>query len=206
MNEKPTWEDMGVPLELVNSIKTLPPCYLLDSLVYQLVYRHNRKPVFSFQCMRCSAIHRPERSSEDITECEQCGNTTLRCSGTMRWSREVPSYSRKNGSGSLESLITKMYDNYDDYFVFTGRHKGSFRDWLDCGWNTHNFNLYAQFIGGEKVETTSPRLCIIKAAILCPYLWDTKFDWNGNENQDTIRPISPILHNYCHNGWIGKPE
>lgn len=181
----PTWKDMSIPGMLVYSIKTLPACYMIDSLVFQLVYRNRRRPLRTYFCNKCGHVHRPERSSEEISGCPKCESLLVHCSVQWRWSREVPSYSRKTGH-KFDNIYEAMFHNYVVYFKATPP-----PNFFDCGWGDNH--LYAQFAGGELVTGDSPRLCIAKAAILCPYLWD----------KEAADQLSPILHTYCNPIWLG---
>lgn len=186
---KPTWEDVGVPLTVVNSIKRLPACYFLDSLVYQLVYRNKRRATYIYYCDNCGKGYKPDRASEEITDCVECGCKKMRCAGTWRWGKDIPHYSRS--FYNLNYLISAMQSNYHYYHAKTIE--------LDCGWKTTK--LYCQFSDGELATSLSPRICLIKAAILSPFLWDMSFNWTEMPNCDKINTdlISPIFHNFCLN-------
>lgn len=197
MSKYPTWADVYVPQVLVNSIKTMPPCYLLDSLVHQLIYRNQRRATYIYHCGVCGYPFRPERNSEEISGCLSCNSAQVSATTQMRFSKEVLPYSKRT------RLLPDVLDNWKTRYIHYFRaHPGYI--WLDCGWE--EFNVYAQLRGGERIIDTSPRLCLIKAAILCPYLWDGEFDWNSLTKRDISKfeHLAPILNNYCHAESLGK--
>ena len=201
MTKYPSWEDVGIPLLLVNSIKTLPPCYMLDSLVHQLAFRGKRRPQYVYRCDRCGNQWRPERNSEEVTSCPKCGSYQVCCTPQLRFGKEIPSYTKR--IHHLNEVIRNVLINYVSYFKVEPPEK-----LVDVGWG--ELNVYAQFLGGERVVEISPKLCLYRAVILCPYLWDNSFDWTEDSRTDTlnVEHICPILHNFCHPQWImgGRPE
>lgn len=199
----PTWQDVAIPLTLVNSIKGLRECYALDAMVYQLVVHARRKPALSYHCLHCNFINKPDRNSEDVFDCASCGNRTFKVSAKWRWRKDIPYYCRFAPipiHQEVISFLEIMTENYTKYF------SGQPECIVDCGWDTKTTSVYAQFLGGEKVVEQSPRLCLVKAALLCPYLWDAKFDWHNDGNNNIITShLTPIFHYFCNNSWIGKP-
>lgn len=194
----PTWEDVSIPDSVVNSIKPLAGCYYLDSLLHQFVYRYKRKPQHTYACRQCGFCYKPDRSSEEIACCPICQCGRMRVTSVWRWGKEVPPYTRTNRD--LNEIIDKMSVNYISYFGTAPT------PIINCGWASDC--VYCQFKGGNLVRDYSSRLCFAKAAILCPYLWDTKFDWNLPKTMDTIsiEHFSPIANNYCHPAWLTKPR
>ena len=198
MTVHPSWADVSIPQSIVYSVNELPPCYFMDSLVHQLVYRHKRKPQFTYTCQRCGFAYRPEQSSEEIACCQRCSSMLLRVVSNWRWGKEVPCYSRKN-THKLQGIIGAMRDLYITYF---GTPAATI---INCGWEDDYG--YCQFSGGDKVYDRSVRMCIVKSAVLCPYIWDMSFDWSQPPHEDTVNTehISPILNNYCHSSLLISP-
>ena len=182
----PSWHDVAMPLTLIESVKRLPPCYFLDSLVHQLVMGNKRKPQYTYTCDTCGCSHRPEKATDEVVHCPECDGQQMRCAASWRFTKEIQPFSRSSYV-SLAKLISSMRGNFICYF-------GEMPKYMNCGWDVSG-GLYCQFQGGELVCDTTPRLCIVKAAILCPYLWNNSF----NDKTDTIHGehLAPILHNYC---------
>jgi DNA-directed RNA polymerase subunit RPC12/RpoP len=190
----PTWSDVGVPQQLVDYIKELPPGGFLDSLVHQFVYRGTRRPSYLYRCARCGYKYRPERALEEIACCPQCQNTLLTRSSRVSWFREVNYYSRSDHR--IPTIINIVYNSYRYYFG----------EWItsvveDCGWNEEDDLVHFKFFGGERFEDVSPKMCLLKAAVLCPYLWDTTFNWNVPRGDDCVHvevlgPLFSSLRNF----------
>jgi hypothetical protein len=188
MTKYPSWEDVCVPSELVYSIKTLQgPSPLLDSLIFQLVSRNIRRPNFTYHCGNCGYAWRPERTSEEVTYCLNCSSKKLHSSASLRFNKEVPRYSARN---NLSVVLSNFENSYIRYFKIAPEKL------VDCGW-TDFPNVYCQAAGGEMITDRSPRLCILKSLICCPFLWDFSFDWNEFPNFAImgVDHIGPILSN-----------
>lgn len=186
MVNHPSWEDVHVPSELIYSIKILQgPATILDTLISQLVNRNLRRPAFVYQCGHCGYSWRPARSSEEVTYCINCSSKRLQTTASLRFSKDVSRYSAR---GNLRSVLSNFEANYTRYF---GVHP---EKPIDCGWTVFP-NVYCQATGGEMIIDKSPRLCILKSLICCPFLWDFSFDWNGMPNFATLGAdhIGPIL-------------
>lgn len=200
----PSWNDVFVPIEIVNSIKTLPACFLLESLIHQLVFRKKRRPLYTYTCQYCTHKWKPERYTEEVTCCPQCNAYLITCNTKLRFSAPIPKYN------SRLSLLDEIIDQVPLLFRFYfDRDVNENEKLIDVGWE--NDKVYAQFLGGEKVYEFSPKLCLIKAIILSPYLWDNGFSWDALESTSkndkiTVEHISPFLYNYCGkmniNPWI----
>lgn len=192
------WKDVCVPSSLVNSIKALPPCVFLDTLVYQLVFRNKRRAQHHYACDVCGYHWRPQRMSEEVTYCLSCNSPRLRTTSTLRFGKEVPAYSKK--TGLFQDVLIGMKTNYLTYFGVAPT------PMVDCGWDGDK--VYAKFAGGESIIDLSPRMCLIKAVICCPFLWDRSFDWSQAKGVDKVNTdhISPILASFGNGSWLGKPE
>lgn len=188
----PSWTDVGIPLEFINMVKKLPPCHFLDILVHHLVYRKNWTIHYIYHCAQCRYIYRPEKSSEEVVQCLNCKGQQLYCVPHLQSSRMVLQYSQKT-SNRLFDIIDIMTHRFMCYFSTPPSS-------LNCGWDTEEATLYCQFPGGDIIRDISPRQCIIKAAILCPYLWNN-FNWDNDNGTESINHFSPIL-----NTLVGKMD
>jgi ribosomal protein L37AE/L43A len=201
----PTWNDVCVPADVADSIRHLPPCYLLDSLIHQLVFRKKRKPQYTYSCAVCTHKWKPERSNEEITSCPACNRYLINCAAQLRFSKQIPGYTKR--SSLLDSVVEEIPNLFNFYF---DRDLQDNERLIDVGWE-ENGMVYAQLLGGEKIRDYSPRMSLIKAIALCPYLWDNGFSWNELESESkndqiNVEHIGPFLHNYCHGPWIGRPD
>lgn len=186
MVNHPSWEDVRVPSELIYSIKILQgPAPILDTLIFQLVHRNIRRPTFVYQCGQCGFSWRPERTSEEVTYCLSCSSKRLQTTANLRFGKDIPRYSAR---GNLRNVLVSFEGNYTRYFGVRPEKP------IDCGW-TDFPNVYCQATGGEMIIDRSPRLCILKSLICCPFLWDFSFDWNEMPNSVTmgVDHIGPIL-------------
>lgn len=159
----PSWDDVGIPAFVVNCIKDMPASGTLDVLIHQMVFRHRRKPQFTYWCDGCTFRYIPQRQHEEYAACGNCGGQKLRCEATMRFPPDtVPGYSRSYTR--FNSLLRQMSDNHIITFGDPAERV------IDCGWRDEM--LYSRFEGGIEVEGDKPRLCLMKSALLVPYLWD----------------------------------
>ncbi len=170
----PDWKAVGVPEIVVNAIKAIPASFLLDTLVHQLVFHNNKKIIVSYNCEMCGFAYTPQRSNEEVSQCgnQQCQSKRVRCIQTLKFSgeRKIPYYSR--GPKFLHGTIRQMNMNFATYFK-------SYPE-RDIDWEWHSNMYHVAFAGGETAQDTLPRVSIAKAAILVPYLWDSKFDWKNS--------------------------
>lgn len=193
--DHPTWGDVKIPIVLVDFIKGTKPCYFLDSLVHQFVFRNKRKAYYTYLCSRCGYAHRPERALEEIACCPNCNSVDIHGSPQLRWSKEIPRYSRSLNYNPTSICLT-MAHNYTTHF------RRSDDSGFTCGWKYGT--PYAQFPGGDMAFDNSPRLSIIKAAVLAPYLWDMSFNWGNQDDTMNTEHLTPILH-YFSNANYFKP-
>lgn len=183
MPTTPTWKDVGIPEIVVNAIKAIPASFLFDTLVHQQVFHMHKKVVPTYNCNTCGAMYTPQRSTEEVGQCNECQGKKVRCFQTLKFSgeRKIPFYSR--GPKFLQSIIGQMNRNFSLYFkCYPDR---------DIDWEWHNNIFHVAFAGGDTAQDILPRVAIAKASILTPYLWDSKFDWKDcrfvdNANQKFI--------------------
>jgi DNA-directed RNA polymerase subunit RPC12/RpoP len=192
--EHPTWQEVGIPAILIDSIKQMKPCFLLDSLVHQIVFHNVKKLKLLYICMNCGKQYEPERNSEDISECESCGHRGICATQSLRFTKEkIPSYSRSNFC-SLFDIIRIMDENYSQYFRVNKKTS------LDWDWEGQ---YKVQFLGGDVAHATAPRVAVVKASLLCPYLWDSFYNWNTNSHRDALEQkyISQFINQWTSHCW-----
>lgn len=158
--EYPSWQDVGIPISLVKHIKDMGASQVLDALVHQVVFRNKRKTYFDYICASCGYTYKSPKTSEEINTCRKCGWHVITQLPIPRWGIDVPSYCRRF---DLLKVINMMHENHFQRF-------DTKKD-FDCGWGARM--THVTFPGGDKVILPNIRLTIIKAAILCPYLWES---------------------------------
>lgn len=200
MDIYPTWEEVGVPSLIVNSIKDASPCPLLDNLIYQLVFKNSRKPQLTFTCDNCGDQFRGKQH-DNIAECVSCGSSLIHCNANLKFGKEIPQWTNhaKHSMMKISDLLSQMNSNHL-LWMLARKKRINHPYSVNCGWK--NDIPYCQFSGGDKVEDNSPRLCVIKAAIVCPWLWDIATDWR-EEYRDKIfgDHLSPIIAQFASVGW-----
>lgn len=173
----PSWSEVNVPNDLVHSIKLSGQGYFIDSLVYQLLFFAKRKAVYGYSCGHCDFRWKPERSYEEINSCQKCHSPRIYCNSIQyRFSKQVPQYSK---ICAWEDIIAQYEINHFTHF---GAHPKE--NYIDVGWDKEGY-AYAQIEGGERVNDFSQRVCLLKAFVLCPYLWD-----------NNVIDMSAILYNF----------
>ena len=80
-----------------------------------------------------------------------------------------------------------MYNNFRHYFNCSPEKN------VDWGW--HNDAYHVAFAGGETASGETAKIAVIKASLLTPYLWDSKFDWvTGYKNDIGDHRILSVLN------------
>ena len=192
----PTWSDVGVPVVMADSIKAMKPCFLLDSLVYQVVFHNIKRMQLLYSCDVCSRTYVPERNSEEVVDCGFCGNRSIHATQSLRFDKEkIPSYSRTDYC-SLFEIIRTMDENYSRYFKLRRQ-----RNSLDWDWENRQYKI--QFLGGEAACGSTPRITVVKAALLCPYLWDSLYNWSNDTQRDKTeqKHISHFINQWTSRCW-----
>lgn len=184
-----TWNDVFVPEVLVQKIHSLGPGRIMDSLVHQIVFKKKRRPVKIYSCNKCGEIYIPNKSTEEISFCEQCSSWDMCCRVDFKFSLPVPFYSNQSKQFDLE----KIYIELQNAFIYYYKEKPTDQKFINCGWKEGI--VYCKFLGGEECTGFDPRSCMIKSAILCPYLWDFSFNWSEKKDEDIENTdhLTPIL-------------
>lgn len=184
----PGWKDVGLPPGFVAILKGLSDFHSLESLVYDRIMHHGRTLQYTYHCGVCGHVHRAKRVTDDYG---QCGNNRCR----SRAIRGVPSLkpmSRTSPPGACmtddfaQKVIEAMRVNYDLYFgqKFQPQELVQFR---------YESSFRAQFLGGEETCAGAISVCIIRAALLVPFVWDTRFDWRDHRRRVRPGPLVPTL-------------
>jgi len=196
----PTWREVGIPEQLVQTVKTLRGDQLLEQLLLEKVFHNNRRLQYVYICGVCGHIHKAEKSTEDYGCCEKCKSRAVRATQHLRgWNRSHPPGCSATDEFAKE-VLSKMQENYATYFSrliddFPPEEVVVFR------WRSRGF--IANYLSGDQAEesTTSRALC--KAALLVPFIWDGNFDWKAKKFRPKGRqgPILPTLHEWVQRGY-----
>ena len=179
-----SWKDVGVPAACVDYVKG-PLCTFefLNFLEKMLVKNVPVREPFSYSCDNCGHIYRPGKSTDNVACCVECGCYRIRGRKDVRLSKS--SQNPMLSHHSVKSIFGNMGTNYVCYHQKQPRSP-------DIGIHDQD-RFYCQFDGGEMVIESNPKISVIKAAILCPYLWDSKFDFgNGKRYLSVILSQIPV--------------
>ena len=163
----PTWKSVGVPQVVANAVAALPASFGLDSLVYQFVYHNQKRVSLTYACNNCGHVYVPQRASEEVCQCGRCHSRQVRCVQSLKFGSKVPQYSRTGQH--LRDVMRQMCDNFQGYFGFPADR--------DIDWEWHGGMYHVAFAGGDTAHDPSPRMAVVRAAVLVPYLWDSGFNW-----------------------------
>lgn len=176
--ELPTWKSVSVPANVVQHVMSMKPSFQMDCLVSQVVFHNFKKLSVTYCCDRCGFQYQPNRTTEEVCSCQGCGLKQVRCFQSLKLpqDRKIPYYSRS--SRFLTQVIAQMNKNFQIYFQAPPER--------DMDWEWHAGYFYVSFAGGGTAQDIFPKVAISKAAILTPYLWDTRFDWKEGKRCDEI--------------------
>jgi hypothetical protein len=203
----PTWRDVGIPDNLVQSIKQIKTDILLEQLIYERVLHNNRRLQYIYVCGVCGHQHKAEKSTDDYGFCgaaasdngRGCGSRAVRATQQLRgWTREHTAGCSHTDQFANE-VLGRMRQNYSRYF----------KDYMDdfpaedivlFRWRQEGY--VASFQGGESVVESSTARALCKASLLVPFLWDTRFDWKTNQMRPKgrLKPIFPCLYEWVQRG------
>lgn len=172
----PQWSDVGIPASLQDAMIQLEHGPLLTLLVEERVFHTENKTNFIYTCGACGWHHIVNRSYEAYDECQKCHAKQIKAVPFWKNSKDTVKPTHRSELVSYK-IAEQMGVNYRTYF--------NVRDSLvlELYWNQFGFN--AKFKGGTgTVVATSPYVAIAKAAILCPYLWDSSFNWKIGRKTD----------------------
>lgn len=187
----PTWRDVNVPPHVVNLIRRAKAGPALDRMVYELVYHCTRRVTYTYVCAGCRYSHTPNKITEDYPHCIRCGRKQLKCIGGWKNSADrISSYS--SNIRAANELIGQMRSNiglYTNQYTETGH--------FTCGVTASPHGFFAQFTSGTAATARSPAAAVAKAAILCPFLWDRKFNWSQEDPsyyEETALLYAPLIN------------
>lgn len=165
----PSWQEIVIPKVVVDNLRIIKPGFTFDTLLYQIVFHNSKKLFVSYNCDQCGHIHTPTKTTDEVNHCPACLTKQVRCVQSLKFNKtsKVPMYSRKENY--IEAIAGAMNLNFCNYFKQSPE--------LNLDWEWRNNQFHVAFAGGETASDISPRVAIARAALMTPYLWDTKFDW-----------------------------
>lgn len=177
MFQKVSWNDVGLSEKFVqkylrsidseNGTKFFHVSYLVHYLIF-----HNRfKSLALHTCIKCKFKQYANNEYESLPSCSRCDHKIFSVEKQIQFKCRKDYLIGKN----IRDLIIKMQNNIKSYFNVNIRDQ---KDVLRTQWNS-DLNLFeVEFVGlGEKVFDRNLNYAIIKASFLCPFLWDSKFDF-----------------------------
>lgn len=185
-----SWEGEGIPDALIKLIKASGPSYFLDVLVHHFVFRNRYRIYKTFYCSNCHYSKSVERYHDEVTYCYSCGSQLLYCTQTIDFPKKVLNYSRTN-EVSLFDIVEQMDNNF---IILLKRHLFS---QFSCGMLSDG-RTYCKFPFGMTVVDSLQRVCLLKAAILCPYLWKSMNEWCEIE-RNCNQHFSPLIRAVTQN-------
>jgi len=217
----PTWSDVNIPQSLIHDVRRLGTGIILDYLILNRIYRFQIKAQYVYTCQSCGYQKRISRNYESYLQCEQCRSGLISSLANWRMGKDrIEGWSRKTNDGLLRKTIRQMSANYTHYFRDYPPEDFLKCDWVmkkpsfdipenGVAWGQNSPDLMdlpsempsfaAKFCCGEQVVGGNQQICIYKAAVLCPFLWDDCFDWKYLSPKDSGREthIFPVLNLWC---------
>lgn len=195
----PNWRDVGVPEQLVQTIKGLRGDNLLEQLIYEKVFHNGRRLQYIYVCGVCGHQFKAPKTTDDYGQCEKCNSKAVNATQHLRgWNRVHPP-GCSNTDAFAQEVMAKMRENYAIYF---NRYIGEFlpEDIVVFRWKQSGF--VANYLSGNQAEeqTTAKALC--KAALLVPFVWDANYDWKTQARKPEGRQgsIFPALYEWVQRG------
>ena len=165
----PSWAECGIPKVVADHLRVMKPGFAFDTLVYQTVFHYHKRLYLSYTCDECGHIHTPSKTTDEVSQCPACYNKRVRCVQSLKFNTKskVPMYSRKGQY--MQIIVQTMNENFSYYFK-------QYPD-RNVDWEWQNGMFHVAFAGGETASDALPRVAVARAALMTPYLWDTRFDW-----------------------------
>src|SRR6185437_367948 len=185
---------------LVAAVKAISSDTLLEQLIYEKVFHHNRRLQYVYVCGVCGYPHKAEKSTEDYGQCKKCMSNAVRATQHLRgWTRQHPTGCSKS-EGFAQEVVDKMRSNYSQYFGMSPWLIDGDADLVVFKWKKGLIS--AEYIGGDVVEERTTPKALCKAALLVPFIWDGSFDWKTVSFRPSCRlsPLLPTIFEFVQRG------
>jgi DNA-directed RNA polymerase subunit RPC12/RpoP len=203
MNEDirfPTWKDLGIPSQFVDSIKNIEGDNLLEQLIYEKVFRHTRRMQYVYICTVCGHHYRPKKSVEDYCVCDGCGVKSIIATQHLRGWNRVHQLGASNSEAFAQEVLMRMRVNYSTYFP---EHLEEFQSDNIVVFRWRQSKGYvANYLSGNEAEELSTAKALCKASLLVPFIWDDSFDWETKTKKAPGRQSSilPTIYEWVQRG------
>lgn len=170
----PTWRDFDIPQRMVDTVKhTSNSNGLIGFLLNDRVFHVENKINYEYRCIHCGHVKILTRQYEDYSSCEKCNSNKV---------HGIPFWKENRGSPKVANRIDAKAVAVQLGINFTQYFGSNDNDILSVSWKDSDFR--AKFVCGEEVIDGSPVWAITKAAILCPFLWDSNYNWRDKIKND----------------------
>jgi hypothetical protein len=186
----PTWQEVGMSVSVVNLLKRITPTSVPIKLINQLILNKPKKSSLTYECTKCGYRHFTFKMYEEYSQCERCFSRLICCYAKTAIKKTHEGY--EDLANKIDEIVLAMKCNHSFY---TNAHLDD--KIIDCGWAGDK--VYCKFAGGEMVRGNLPKFCIIKAALLCPYLWDlAKFNQKQENGTIFTEVIFDLIFGHYH--------
>jgi ribosomal protein L37AE/L43A len=169
----PAWKDFDMPQRFVEAIRHTSNNSLIGFLTNDRVFRMENKINFQYECFKCGHSKVVTRQYEDYSSCEKCRSEFVH--GIPFW-KECRGSNKATSNLDVSRIVSQMTANFAKYFG-----KIDF-DIAKIKWDNGAF--VSKFVCGEEIVDVCPERSAAKAAILCPFLWDSDFNWRDGIKND----------------------
>jgi DNA-directed RNA polymerase subunit RPC12/RpoP len=183
----PTWQQVDIPKSFVDLIAKTSNGLIINYLLSDRVFRSENKIMYNYQCIRCGQNRNEIRQYEDFSSCEKCRTDLV--VGYPYWKDSKNTVRIKTESSEI---VNFMLFNYRKYF----NENISEDKFFSIYWKNNRF--ICKFAGGDEILDSSSVNAVAKAAILCPYLWDSSFNWKHLiKNEHGEISISNLIYQWA---------
>jgi DNA-directed RNA polymerase subunit RPC12/RpoP len=192
MNKKvPSWDDICFPVSFETYLQMLDDRILVDFFVETRVFHHEIKAGLSYTCGMCGYRKSLDKIHEDFPICPKCESKNLHAALFWRTSKDnyKPSCGREVYA---QRVVDHMRKNYQTYFQSVPNEDSFFKFKYHFG----ESDFLVSFLGSScAAASTCPILAVSKAALLCPYLWDGRFDWKiGGPGRSSNMRLTHLIY------------
>lgn len=170
-----TWNDVWLPLDMLSYIKNCNNTSMLENIVHLIIMRATPKLSYIYICQECSHVHQPERVNEEVSFCPNCQSYQISYQARVSGITPINQKKKEIFSSKMTGLINQVYLLHSSYFGINPDPE----DFFKCGFSPQMY--WAQFTNGDVGESRSPKIAVMKAAILCPFVWDLNFEFENKK-------------------------
>jgi len=167
----PKWEDIGLPSSFGELLVKTADRQLLNFFTETRIFHQEIRAGVQYTCGMCGYRKNFDKVFEEFTECPKCGATILHASLHWRTARDTIKITQPL-DGYARRVIEAMAGNYQAYFSAPVDLENF------CTIKFRGDGFFTDFKGGSSVHWQCPVVSVMKAALCCPYLWDTGYDWH----------------------------